>query len=82
MRTTLTLDADVAARLKARTRKTGRSFRDVVNEALRRGLEPEAGRGRRERFAVQARDLGRVAPGVTLDNIEQLLEQLEGPLHR
>lgn len=34
MRTTLTLDEDVAANLKAESRKAGRPFRDVVNETL------------------------------------------------
>ena len=82
MRTTLTLDDDVAARLKALARRSGRAFREVVNETLRRGLaRPPAARPR-EPFKVQARDLGRLRPGLSLDNIAELLEQVEGPLHR
>jgi hypothetical protein len=38
MRTTLTLDADVAAMLKKAVAKGDVSFKDVVNAALRRGL--------------------------------------------
>lgn len=38
MRTTLTLDDDLAMALNRQARETGRSFKDVVNEALRRGL--------------------------------------------
>ena len=38
MRTTLTLDEDVAAKLKAESRKTGRPFRETVNACLRAGL--------------------------------------------
>lgn len=38
MRTTLTLDDDLAMMLKAQAESSGRPFRDVVNEALRRGL--------------------------------------------
>ena len=38
MRTTLTLDDDLAAELHRRARETGRPFKDVVNEALRAGL--------------------------------------------
>lgn len=38
MRTTLTLDDDVAMLLKRQVQETGASFRDVVNQALRRGL--------------------------------------------
>lgn len=38
MRTTLTLDDDLFMALNQRARATGRSFKEVVNEALRRGL--------------------------------------------
>ena len=38
MRTTLTIDEDVAVMLKRRTQESGQPFRTVVNEALRRGL--------------------------------------------
>jgi hypothetical protein len=39
MRTTLTLDPDVAALLKKAVAKGDLSFKDVVNTALRKGLE-------------------------------------------
>jgi len=82
VRTTLTLDDDVAAKLKSQARRSGRPFRAVVNETLRRGLvTPSRGKGRTP-FKVQARDLGRLRPGLNLDNIADLLEQTEGPLHR
>ena len=38
MRTTLTLDDDVAAKLRAEARKSGRSFKETVNQVLRLGL--------------------------------------------
>jgi len=38
MRTTLTLDDELFMALNERARATGRSFKEVVNEALRRGL--------------------------------------------
>jgi plasmid stability protein len=82
MRTTLTLDEDVAAKLKAEARRAGRSFRDVVNETLRRGLVSRSAPGKRSPFRVQARDLGNLKPGLGLDNIAELLDQIEGPLHR
>jgi len=82
MRTTLTLDEDVAAKLKAETRRSGRSFRDVVNEALRRGLARYRIGAPRRAFRVTARDLGNLRPGVSLDNIADLIEHVEGPLHR
>lgn len=82
VRTTLTLDEDVAAKLTSEARRSGRSFRDVVNDALRRGLaRPRASRAR-EPFKVVTRDLGDLKPGIGLDNIAELLEQVEGPAHR
>ena len=82
MRTTLTLDDDVAAKLRAEARKTDRSFRETVNEAIRRGLAVPRAAGVRRRFAVKARDLGDLRPGLDLDNIGEVLERVEGPLHR
>jgi hypothetical protein len=82
VRTTLTLDEDVAAKLKAETRKTGRPLRETVNEALRRGLAAPRAAGGRRRFTVIARDLGELRPGLSLDNIGELLDRIEGPLHR
>jgi predicted transcriptional regulator len=81
MRSTLTLDEDVAAKLKSLARRTGRSFKQVVNETLRQGLiEPR--KPTRSPFAVKVRDLGPLSAGVSLDNIGELLEHIEGPAHR
>jgi len=82
MRTTLTLDDDVAAKLKAESRRAGRPFRDVVNETLRRGLAQRRVAGSRQPFTIAARDLGQLKPGLSLDNVAELIEQVEGALHR
>jgi hypothetical protein len=82
VRTTLTLDEDVAAKLTSLARRTGRAFREVVNETLRRGLVSPIRPSAREPFTVEARDLGRRRPGLSLDNIAELVDQVEGPLHR
>jgi hypothetical protein len=82
MRTTITLDEDVAAKLKSLARRSGRAFRAVVNETLRRGLVHAATAPPRRKFKTTVRDLGRLKPGLSLDNIGDLLEQVEGPLHR
>lgn len=82
MRTTLTLDDDIAAKLKSEARRAGRPFRDVVNETLRRGLTSRRGETSRRAFQINARDLGDVRPGISLDNISELLEQIEGSLHK
>ena len=81
MHTTLTLDDDVAAKLKAEARRIGRPFREIVNEALRDRLASRR-TTRQQPFRVTARDLGDLKPGLSLDNIAELIEQVEGPLHR
>lgn len=81
MRTTLTLDDDIAARLQLAARRTGRPFRDVVNETLRRGLQ-QTSTPPRAPFRVNTRDMGAARPGVSLDNVGELIESLEGPLAR
>jgi hypothetical protein len=82
MRTTLTLDDDVAAKLKMESRRAGRPFREIVNEMLRRGLENRRDTAQRRSFKITARDLGNLKPGLSLDNIEELVEHVEGSLHR
>ena len=82
MRTTLTLDDDVAAKLRSAARRSGHTFRDVVNDTLRRGLARLPSAPSREPFRVIARDLGARRPGLSFDSVADLLEQIEGPLHR
>jgi hypothetical protein len=82
MRTTLTLDDDVAAKLKTESQRAGRPFREIVNDALRRGLDSRRATSQRRAFEVTARDLGDLKPGLSLDNIAELIEQAEGSLHR
>lgn len=82
MRTTLTLDDDVAARLQAESRRAGRPFREVVNETLRRGLASRRVTNQRQPFTVETRDLGDLKPGLVLDNVAELIEQVEGSTFR
>jgi plasmid stability protein len=78
-RTTLTLEDDVAARLREEARRQGRSFKEVVNDALRAGLDQSSGDV--PPYLVEARDLG-VRPGIDLDDIQGLLDRLDGPERR
>jgi hypothetical protein len=80
VRTTLTLDEDVRAKLEAEMRKTGKSFKETVNETLRAGLAARPKKPKKP-FKIYARDLG-LRPGYSLDNIGELLDQIEGPWHR
>ena len=82
MRTTLALDEDVAAKLKSEARRSGRPFREVVNEALRQGLVKRSEAKPPAAFKVSARDLGELRPGLSLDSIADLVEQVEGLRHR
>lgn len=53
MRTTLTIDDDLAAALKVSARRSGRPFKAIVNEAIRRGLSTdEKTASSRKRFRV------------------------------
>jgi len=82
VRTTLTLDDDVAAKLAAETARSGRPFRVVVNETLRLGLVQISQRSKKgERFEVRPRSLG-IRPGLSYDNIEELLDEAEGGSRR
>ncbi len=80
VRTTLTIDDDVAAKIAAEARRSGRPLRAVVNEALRTGLE-NAERGEPPPYRVQARDM-KLRPGIEIDDIQGLLDKLDGPLRR
>lgn len=78
MRTTITLDDDVAAALKRLARARRARFKDLVNEALRRGLAEGAVPQRaREPFRTTAVSLGRCRPG-SLDNVADALAAAEG----
>ena len=81
MRTTLTIDDDVAFKLKAEMRRKGATLKETVNRLLRLGLQTPGGSKRRQ-FRVQARDLGRLRAGLNLDSVGDVIEQLEGPTYR
>jgi hypothetical protein len=82
MRTTLTLDDDVAARLQAESRRTGRPFKTVVNEYLRAGLARRRAIKAVARFRVEPVSMGALLPGRSYDKTGALLEDIEGPERR
>jgi hypothetical protein len=82
MRTTLTLDDDVAALLRRvqETRKV--SLKDAVNEALRQGLEQMVSPpSHREPFQTRSVSLGRCLIG-NIDDIAEALAAAEGEAFR
>jgi hypothetical protein len=80
VRTTLTLDDDVAVMLNKEARKSGEPFKQVVNRYLRLGLTAST-QPTRKPFKVKPWNL-QVPSGQSFDRVEELIEFLEGPLHR
>ncbi|MGA7343653.1 MAG: hypothetical protein WBE72_02020 [Terracidiphilus sp.] len=81
MRTTLTLDDDVARFVQEEVRRSGGTFKGTVNTLLRRGLNASRNPRPRRRFVVTPRKMG-LPPGLSYDSIPELLEAIEGPYHR
>ena len=74
MRTTVTLDPDVAATLKRLMRERNTTFKALLNATLRAGLGQQAGAARP--FMVRARSWG-TRPGVSFHKALQLADAVE-----
>jgi len=77
MRTTITLEEDVVKLLRKETRRTGATFKDVVNDGTRKGPEmgsPPAARA--AKFRVKPKACG-FRPGIDRLRLNQLLDALE-----
>jgi hypothetical protein len=74
MRTTVTLDADVEVLVKKAMHESDASFKDVLNDGLRRGLGVQASRPA-GRFVQPTRNLGRLL--VDSANFNALVDELE-----
>lgn len=76
----MTIDDDVASLLQKEIRRSGASFKEAVNHYLRLGLmaskDPQ-----RKKFVVHPRPLG-LPPGLSYDNVEELIGTLEGSTHK
>ena len=75
MRTTVDIEPDVDARLRALARERGVPLRVVINDALRAGLHP----GRQlesRRYVLPSKRLG-LRPGVNADKALALAGELE-----
>lgn len=80
MRTTLSLDDDVAALLKQTLAKSRKRLKDVVNEALRIGLKPQRAKPR-TRTATRVWNGGRSLIG-PIDSVSEALAIGEGEAFR
>lgn len=77
MRTTLTIDDRLAEVLKRRALETGQSFKAVVNEALRAGLERADALPRPKAYRLEPLPLGQPRPDINLDKAVALAGELE-----
>ena len=75
MRTTLTLEPDVALKLKRRMAAKKLTLKAAVNQALRVGLAAEDLPARKP-FRVEPHSFG-FRPGIDQDKLGQLADQLE-----
>lgn len=83
MRTTITLEPDVAQKIQQRMRKNGTGLKAAVNEALRIGLLEE------EKLAAQPKKPFKVTPfslqpskNFNFDKIADVIEEVEGPMYK
>ena len=76
MRTTLTIEESIARALKQRAYETGLSFKAVVNETLRKGLEREKRKPERnKKFRQRTYEMG--VPLLDLTKANQLAGEHE-----
>jgi len=80
VRTTLTLDEDVAALIRQEVRRSGGSFKATVNDLLRKGLAKGKG-GRQKPFVVTPFPLN-TGLGTRYETVRDMIEDIEGPYHR
>lgn len=82
MRTTLTLEDEVALGLKRIQRRfPDRSFKDIVNDTIKKGLVVN-GDIARVPFKIGPLKDTKPRPGLNFDNINALIAQVEGDFHK
>lgn len=75
MRTTVTLDDDVAALVERERQEHGTSLKEVINQALRERYRPDRNRAP---HAFRTRTSGLGSPRVNLDDVAEALDHAEG----
>ncbi len=77
----MTLDPDVAAKARKGAAKLHRPFKDVINAALRAGLDEILSPPAARPYRTQPRKMG-LRRGFTDDNISELIAAAEGEDHQ
>jgi hypothetical protein len=81
MRTTLTLDADVASKAKLSAARLRKPFKEVINAALRLGLDQLLEPPPAKPYRTEPRAMG-LRQGFSYDNIAELIARAEGEDHQ
>jgi hypothetical protein len=76
MRTTLTLEPDVARMVAEEVHRRRQPFKRVVNDALRRSLTPRAGRVRSARYRVRPVTAS-LLPGIDRGKLNAVADERE-----
>jgi len=76
MRTTLTIDDDLARALREKAHQTGSPFKEIVNKAIRAGLEQIDKPGHKRPYKCKSYSLG-YPPRADLDRALNLADHLE-----
>jgi hypothetical protein len=77
MPTTLTIDDRLAKELRKIARLTGKSFKQVVNETLKAGLEPSTHHVNTRPYRLKPVSMGKVAAEYDLDRALHIADRLE-----
>jgi hypothetical protein len=77
MRTTLTIEERLARDLKEIAHRSGKPFKQVVNETLHAGLSAQKTPPKARRYRLKPASLGQPLPGIDLDKALQLADALE-----
>jgi hypothetical protein len=80
MRTTLTLDPDIAAKAKKGAAKLHKPFKEIINAALRAGLDQVLSPPAARPYRTKPRPMG-LRQGFNYDNISELVAAAEGENH-
>ena len=76
MRTTLTIDADVAKLLDDEVHRTRKTFKQVVNDAIRRGLSPSVRATASVPYRIKPHT-AKLAAGLDGERLNALVDELE-----
>jgi hypothetical protein len=77
MRTTIVIDDDVLDKARAVAANKKKPFRIIINEAMRKGLPLMESTSKQKPYHMKPHAMG-LKPGISIDNIQELLSHVEG----